>query len=48
MEDINTLVSYGFPKQRAAEAYFACEKNLEQAANFLFEAGADDDESAMQ
>ena len=47
MDDINQLVSYGFPKARAAEAYFACEKNLEQAANLLFEAGADDDDIAM-
>jgi hypothetical protein len=29
MEDINMLVSYGFPKQRAAEAYLACDKNIE-------------------
>jgi len=29
MQDIDTLVSYGFPQARAAEAYFACEKNLE-------------------
>jgi UV excision repair protein RAD23 len=47
MEDIDTLVSYGFTKQRAAEAYIACDKNIEQAANFLFEAGADEDETAM-
>jgi UV excision repair protein RAD23 len=47
MEEINMLVSYGFPKARAAEAYFACDKNLEMAANFLFEAGADDEDTAM-
>lgn len=42
------LVSYGFTKARAAEAYFACDKNVEMAANFLFEAGADDEDTAMQ
>jgi UV excision repair protein RAD23 len=43
MEAINRLVSLGFPKTRAAEAYFACEKNEEMAANFLFESGGFDD-----
>jgi len=42
------LVSYGFTKARAAEAFFACDKNVEMAANFLFEAGADDEDTAMQ
>lgn len=41
------LVSYGFTKQRAAEAYIACDKNLEHAANFLFEAGGDEDQTAL-
>jgi len=41
------LVSYGFTKARAAEAYFACDKDVELAANFLFEAGADDEDTAM-
>ena len=47
MEQINILVSYGFPKARAAEAFFACDKNVEMAANFLFEAGADDEDTAI-
>jgi len=48
MEAIDRLVSFGFPKARAAEAYFACDKNEEMAANFLFEAGAEDEDVATQ
>jgi UV excision repair protein RAD23 len=46
MEAINNLVQLGFTKERAAEAYFACDKNEEMAANFLFEAGMMDEDQA--
>jgi ubiquitin len=46
MEAIDNLVQLGFTKERAAEAYFACDKNEEMAANFLFESGMMDDDQA--
>lgn len=47
MEAIQRLESLGFSQNRAAQAYFACDKNEEFAANFLFESVGEDEESYL-
>jgi UV excision repair protein RAD23 len=41
-EAIDRLVGLGFEFEIAAEAFFACEKNEEMAANYLFDSAGGD------
>jgi len=43
LKHLTQLQQLGFSQQQAVEAYIACGKNEELAANFLFEGGFDDE-----
>jgi len=45
---IERLVRLGFTQDQAVQAYFACDKNEELAANFLFDQPDDDDAGNSQ
>lgn len=45
--DFEQLCRLGFSREAAVQAYFACDKNEELAANFLFDQ-PDDDEEGLQ
>ena len=48
LEAITRLTDLGFSKHRAAEAYFACDKNEELAVNMLFDSGMEDEDAILQ
>jgi UV excision repair protein RAD23 len=43
MASVNRLVDLGFDQQQAAQAFLACDRNEQLAANFLLEGGFGED-----